>query len=357
MANGRNVLVVGTGTIGEPFIGLLLAIKDRAGIDEIIFHKHSPRLEDRPRVAQLTQKGAKLAVDEERVGEFKQLGMTPTHTKMEALERAAVVIDCTSKGIGRKNKKELYEKFEKSVLGFIAQGSEFGFGKMYVHGVNDEALAPGKDKYIQILSCNTHNLAVIIHTLALAEGRDNLVAGRFVCMRRDSDISQADKSIPAPEVGDHTDERFGTHHARDAYHLFQTLGLDLHLFSSAVVLNTQYMHTIWFDLQLKRPTTLERIRQRLAENPRIAVTHKQSANLVFSFGRDHGYYGRILNNAVFVLPSLHVSQDGTELRGFCFTPQDGNSLVSSVAATLWFLNPKNYTEQLDALNPFFFKEI
>ena len=357
MGKQRSVLVVGMGTIGAPLIGLLTLLKDRAEIDEIIFHKNSPRLEDRPRIAQLTRSGARLAVDEEKAGEFKQMGMLPAYMKMEALERASVVIDCTPKGIGKKNKKEYYEKLEKSALGFIAQGSEFGFGKMYVHGVNDEALAPGKDKYIQVVSCNTHNLAVIIHTLALAEGRDNLIAGRFVCMRRDSDISQAGESIAAPEVGDHTDERFGTHHARDAYHLFQTLGLDLNLFSSAVVLNTQYMHTIWFDLQLKRQTTLERIRQRLEENSRIALTHKQSANLVFSFGRDHGHYGRILNNTVFVLPSLHISQGGTELRGFCFTPQDGNSLISSVAATLWFLNPQAYAEKLKALDPFFFQEI
>jgi hypothetical protein len=26
--------------------------------------------------------------------------------------------------------------------------------------------------------------------------------------------------------------------------------------------------------------------------------------------------------------------------GFCFTPQDGNSLLSSVAGTLWRMNPE-----------------
>jgi glyceraldehyde-3-phosphate dehydrogenase type II len=357
MGKQRSVFVVGTGTIGEPLIGLLSTIQKQTGIDEIIFHKHSPRLEDRPKIHQLVRRGAKLAVDEEKAGEFRRLGMAPAYTKMEALQRAAVVIDCTSNGIGRKNKKELYEKFAGGALGFIAQGSEFGFGKMYVHGVNDEALSPGQDKYIQVVSCNTHNLAVLIHTLVLAEGRDNLMAGRFVCMRRDSDISQEGEAVAAPEVKAHSDERFGTHHARDAYHLFQTLDLDLNLFSSAIVLNTQYMHTIWFDLQLKRPTTLEKVQQRLQENPRIAVTHKRTSQLVFSFGRDHGYYGRILNQTVVVLPSLHLSPDGTELRGFCFTPQDGNSLVSSIAATLWLLYPQDYRERLCALAPFFYPEI
>jgi hypothetical protein len=48
--------------------------------------------------------------------------------------------------------------------------------------------------------------------------------------------------MPAPEVGKYGDMQFGTHHAKDAWHLFQTLGVDLNLFSAAIKLNTQYMH-------------------------------------------------------------------------------------------------------------------
>ena len=35
------VHVIGTGTIGEPLIGLLTDYKDQLGIDEITFHKNS----------------------------------------------------------------------------------------------------------------------------------------------------------------------------------------------------------------------------------------------------------------------------------------------------------------------------
>ena len=28
-----------------------------------------------------------------------------------------------------------------------------------------------------------------------------------------------------------------------------------------------------------------------------------------------------------------------EVYGFCFTPQDGNSLLSSIAAALWLIDP------------------
>ena len=48
----------------------------------------------------------------------------------EAIRRASVIIDCTPKGVGHKNKQKYYNNFSDSSLGFIAQGSEFGFGKM-----------------------------------------------------------------------------------------------------------------------------------------------------------------------------------------------------------------------------------
>ena len=78
---------------------------------------------------------------------------------------------------------------------------------------------------------------------------------------------------------------------------------------------------------------------------------------MFSFGRDHGHFGRILNQTVFCLPSLHVSQDGREVTGFCFTPQDGNSLLSSLSAMLWYLDPDSYEQRLQCLKPYFFDEV
>jgi glyceraldehyde-3-phosphate dehydrogenase (NAD(P)) len=90
----------------------------------------------------------------------------------------------------------------------------------------------------------------------------------------------------------------------------------------------------------------------------VAVTEKQHANVVFSFGRDHGYYGRILSQTVIVLPSLAVRHD-REVYGFCFTPQDGNSLLSSVAAALWHIegNWEAVSEQLSPLRRWVYQEI
>jgi len=357
---GRNAIVhvIGTGTIGEPLIGLLAEYGETLGIEEVTFHKRTPLLTDRSKVHNLLRRGARLAVDRDAVKGFQQLGMEPTLETEEAISRAAVVIDCTPSGVGTQNKSEYYEKYASNTRGFIAQGSEFGFGKPYARGINDGALERGKDQFIQVVSCNTHNLSILVDTLALEDGGpDNLLGGRFVCMRRSNDISQDGGFVPSPQVGKHKDERFGTHHARDAWHLFNTLGYDLNLFSSAIKLNTQYMHTIYFDLRVNNPTTHERLLERIHANDRMSVTYKDSANAVFSFGRDHGHYGRILNVTVVSLPSLTVREGGTEILGYCFTPQDGNSLLSSVAAATWFLYPEDYEDRVQCLKPYFYDEV
>ena len=186
--------------------------------------------------------------------------------------------------------------------------------------------------------------------------KNHLKEGKFLCIRRSNDVSQVKSFVPSPEVGAHTDEAMGTHHARDVYHLYKTLDMDLNVFSSALKLNTQYMHSIWYDLKIDKKITKEKAIQKLIDNPRVSVTQKKAANLVFSFGRDHGHYGRILNQTVAVLPSVHV-KDENEIFGFCFTPQDGNSILSSITQTVRFMYPEEHEEKLKALGPFLLQEV
>ena len=348
------VHVVGTGTIGEPLIGLLADDAEAFGIDEVSFHKRTPLIEERAKVRDLVRRGASLAVDADRHSSFEELGHAPKLEARQAIERASVVIDCTP--AGNANKEDFYEE-ARGPLGFLAQGSEFGFGKMYARGINDEALIHGEDRFIHVVSCNTHNMSVLVKTLAMDDdGTSHLESGRFLCLRRANDISQDGSFIPSPEVGRHDDSVFGTHHARDAHQLFETLGYDLPVFSSAMKLNTQYMHAMHFSLQLDHEMTVADAVDRLAANPRVALTHKRSANQIFSFGRDHGYYGRILSQTVIPVETLAV-RNGTELVGFCFTPQDGNALLSSVAATLWYLHPEGVGDRLDILKRYLFEEV
>lgn len=356
MASKQVIHVVGTGTLGEPLISLLLSLQTALEVDEITFHKNTPTRNDRVNIKNLIRKGAKLAVEEDKMIDFEKIGLQPMYSRQEALEQASVVIDCTSEGLGLQHKADWYGQLPNA-RGFIAQGSEFGFGKMYAHGINNATLEPGKDRFIQVVSCNTHNLAVLVDTMALHdEAPDNLVEARFVCMRRATDLSQESGFIPAPDVGTHNHPQFGTHHAQDAWHLFQTLGLDLNLFSSAIKLPTQYMHCIWFNIRVQQPVTRDDVLDQLQANPYVALTEKTMSSPIFSFGRDHGYFGRLLNQTVVSVPTVTV-RDGHEITGFCFTPQDGNSLLSSIAAAAWLLDPNHYEEHLQFMKPYLFDEV
>ena len=67
------VHVVGTGTIGEPLIGLFTDFREKMGIDEVTFHKRSPLAGDRSKLNHLMARGAKLAAAQSAAGAFADL--------------------------------------------------------------------------------------------------------------------------------------------------------------------------------------------------------------------------------------------------------------------------------------------
>ena len=88
----------------------------------------------------------------------------------------------------------------------------------------------------------------------------------------------------------------------------------------------------------------------------MALTHKTESSLVFSFGRDHGLFGRILSQTVVPVNTVAL-KDTREVIGFSFTLQDGNSLLSSIAAAEWFLYPEDYEKRLSCVEKHMFEEI
>jgi glyceraldehyde-3-phosphate dehydrogenase type II len=353
----KNVLIVGTGTIGEPLIGLLSDFRKKLGIN-VYFNKRTPLVDEVAKVESLIKRGAKLVTSPVRKSKFEAMGHKVDCVYEEALEKADVVIDCTP--AGNENKDLYYQKAselrdKKNI--FIAQGSEKGFGLPYAYGINDKALNKRTPNFIQVVSCNTHNISSLIKTICPTI--TDLYYGDFTCIRRANDISQNGSFIASPEVGSHKYSSFGTHHAKDAYDLFSTVYETPNLFSSALKVNTQYMHTIRFNIHIRKYVTEKDIIDKFKENKFIALTHKNLANKVFSFGRDHGYYGRIFNHTVINLPSIHIGRNNGQsvVTGFCFTPQDGNSLLSSIAATMYGLYGEEYMDYMKKFDNYLFQEI
>ena len=115
------------------------------------------------------------------------------------------------------------------------------------------------------------------------------------------------------------------------------------------------MHTLWFTLRFVDAVQNEEILKNLHKSEFLMTTEKMSSNKVFSFGRDHGYHGRLLSHGIVAEQSLHVKDN--ILTGYCFTPQDGNALLSSVAATVQYYYKDDWREKMDIFNRYIFKQV
>ena len=102
--------MVGTGTIGEPLIGLLCRFRKEFGIDDVTFHKRTPIARERAKVEALVRGGEARRRFRRNRADFEALGHKPAFTHDEALARAAVVIDCTP--AGNANKERLYKNVD-----------------------------------------------------------------------------------------------------------------------------------------------------------------------------------------------------------------------------------------------------
>lgn len=346
-----NILVVGMGTIGEPLAKLFLEAQKNLGIGEVIVHKNSPHEDCRGMLDRFSRAGAKIAVYEEKKDAFEKLlapvECAPHYAFEEALDRANVIIDCTEEKIGRMLKEKYYipRMNRENLFGCIGQGSEKEFGKPYAFGINDDALVPGKDKFIWVVSCNAHQILRITKALVLNHGNgpDDLIDADFTLTRRAGDISQ-NKSTAGMEIGKAGHAPYGSHQGEDAAQVLETLGISPNLHTTADKANNPFMHVSRFTITLRRNITLDAVMKRLQNDPLVALTHKLTNNAAFAVGRDWGHCGRILNQTIVVVPSLEVKKN--KIYGACFTPQDGNALLSSVAATLWLRNPKTYLQEM-----------
>ena len=115
------------------------------------------------------------------------------------------------------------------------------------------------------------------------------------------------------------------------------------------------MHTLWFNLAFENSLKLDAAISDLENSEYLMSTEKLSSNKVFSFGRDHGYHGRLLSHGIVAVDSLHVKDNN--LTGYCFTPQDGNALLSSVAASVNYFYEDSWKEKMGVFDQYLFKQI
>jgi hypothetical protein len=248
----------------------------------------------------------------------------------------------------------------------IAQGSENGFGDTFVSGLARTEQPSSENGLFQVKSCNTHSMSIVASAIASAVGHRKVESLDFTCIRRANDIYQPNGSLSisvSSNEGQH-----GTHHAEDVKESLVGKGSDTLAYqfkeatvtSRAVKVPTQFMHAISFNMVLEKlellednDTDTESIEDKLFHNEEspILATDLDSSCEVFAVGRDYGFMGRILSGAVLPKKSFNAVQadpetfDGRlQLSGLIFTPQDANTLLSTMTLVLEELMNKNEEE-------------
>ncbi|HMV44004.1 MAG TPA: hypothetical protein PK079_09035 [Leptospiraceae bacterium] len=337
------IFIRGVGVIGWPLTALFLSLKDLLPNTIIAIEPYQLTKENIYHIEYLCDRGAvfvKSALNDS--GNFSsQFNTIPFE---EARNLCDIVLDCSPPSIAEKRLSEYGSNLYKNCKGFIAQGSEHKFGKQLLFPDNTSILNSNMDRFYHISTCNTHTLSAIIRIFEnLSVAMESI---DFVIIRRDADMAKNDPHVTGPLFQIPESEN-GTHHSRLLNELYQTVQKQYPVTSSAMTVNSPYMHITRFRIEVDRIMKKEQILAEIEKDPLLSITNLISSNMIFSSGRERGDYGRIFSHAVFVEPSLEVN--GRVIRGLAATPGDSNVLISTIYAALKVLEVENLDLILQAL--------
>lgn len=188
---------------------------------------------------------------------MQEAGIPVVGTLDDLLRKVDVVVDCTPKGIGAKNKPI----YEQAGVKAIFQGGE----KHELTGFSFTAQVNYADalnrQYARVVSCNTTALCRIMHAL---QKRGWIKRARAVLLRRATDPWESHKNgminTAVPET------RVPSHQGPDAQTVIQ--GLDITTMAGAGPYNLSHLH--YAMVETTRPVKLDELRHALWEEPRIA---------------------------------------------------------------------------------------
>jgi len=308
------VLINGVGNIGTTLACLLSDFKQFLNISEVYVYKNIKQNWKLNDLHFLEEKGIKVFYSEDI-------------TLEKMVQKVDYVFEATANGFGLKN-KSVYEK-AINLKGVCSQGSEKDFGIPFMSNLNNNQVE--FQKFVQVVSCNTHGAASLISSL-FNEKLSDLDFADFVVVRRSEDIGNHERLVGANVVARHLSDLNGTHHAIDVKDMYETIGIDCPISSSDITTPSQLMHATRFHLGFKTELNSKVVINKLRSNAFIAITNKFDSNQIFELGRRYGKYGRIYNHCIVVENNLLFTNQS--VKGWAFVPQEGNSIISTIHACL-----------------------
>ncbi|MBI3945427.1 MAG: type II glyceraldehyde-3-phosphate dehydrogenase [Armatimonadetes bacterium] len=208
---------------------------------------------------------------------MEQTGIPVAGSLDDLLARVDIVVDCTPKGIGAKNKAV----YEQAGVKAIFQGGE----KHELAGLSFTAQVNYADalnkQFARVVSCNTTALCRVLHAL---HKNGWVKRARAVLLRRATDPWESHKNgmintaIPETKVP--------SHQGPDARTVIP--GLDITTMAGAGPYNLSHLHFAM--VETTRPVSLDELRHALWEEPRIAFVRATdglvSLNAVIELMRD-----------------------------------------------------------------------
>jgi glyceraldehyde-3-phosphate dehydrogenase (NAD(P)) len=304
-----NILVNGLGNIGTTLANVLLEFKDLLGLTNVYIFKNQRASWIEPDLAFLISRGA------HRVDSLKSI--LPTIDYL--FDCRAVVYDL-----------EEHLALAPKLRGVCLQGGATKYGTLFMAEVSPSTSPP--PKILRVASCNTHGISSILQLFG-GQALANIKVADFVVVRRSEDLSGQDKLVGANVVVRHLDPRLGTHHAVDVQSLFSHHKSDLNITTSDVTTPSQLLHALRFNITLQTPLN----HQNLPHKDTVALTQKFDSNKIFELGRRYGFQGRIYSSSIIVTSSLLITEE--IIKGWAFVPQEGNTILSSLAAFLMHTTP------------------
>jgi len=340
----RIIYIRGLGVIGWPLAGLFLSLKKILPDLKIAIEPYRINTENIYHIEHLSRLGAILVETEEnKVSDWSQFPLVISEFQIR--ESCEIVLDCSPSGVAEKRIAEYTKENYPNCKAFIAQGSEHKFGKQLLFPDNISILTNTVDRFFHISTCNTHTLAAILRVFNSMSVKISNVD--FVIIRRDADMAKNDPHVTGP-LFQFPEGSHGTHHARLLNELFATVNKSYPITSSAMTVNSPYMHITRLRVELGREIKREEILESIHNDPLLSLTSQVSSNMIFSSGRERGEFGRIFSHAVFVEPSLEVNSN--IVRGIAATPGDSNVLISTIYAALKILGHERINDVMLGLH-------
>ena len=313
-----NVLVNGVGNIGTTLLALLVEHKTLLKIDTVFALKNKPMPWQEDDLNYIASTGVRIC-SRNKDDAFENLD--------EIIDGIDYIFDCTNNGGGMQNRQ--WYMGLPNLKGACAQGSEKNFGVSYMSGLNNEAIKG--QKFVHVVSCNTHSLASLLSTFTGNE-LENHTNSDFVVVRRSEDIGNHERLVAANVVARHLDEHIGTHHSVDVIDLFETKNIHPSVTSSDVTTPSQFMHAVRFNIGLKKGLSKVDITALIDKSPCVSTSSKFDSNVIFERGRRIGFQGRIYSHAIIIANNMMISENS--IKGWAFIPQEGNTLISTLNAFL-----------------------